>query len=51
MVAFPCGLTHDALVGLLLPRALNVRAALREEETKATRGVLVSPGAREEPAG
>lgn len=51
VVAFPCGRTHDALVGLLLPRALNVRAALREEEAKATRGVLVSPGAREEPAG
>ncbi len=51
VVAFSCGQAHDALVGLLLPRALNVRAALREEEAKATRGVLVSPGAREEPAG
>ena len=29
---FPCGADHDALVGLLLPRAVNVRPALREEE-------------------
>ncbi|MCC6222050.1 MAG: hypothetical protein IT201_00995 [Thermoleophilia bacterium] len=50
-VRFACGRPHDALVGLLLPRALNVRAALREEEAKATRGVLVAPGAPEEPAG
>src|SRR6516164_1801 len=31
-VAFACGRAHDAIVGLLLPRALNVRAALREQE-------------------
>lgn len=50
-IRFACGQPHDALVGLLLPRALNVRAALREEEATATRGVLVAPGALEEPAG
>jgi hypothetical protein len=50
-VAFPCRQRHDALVGLLLPRALNVRAVLQEDEMKATRGVLVAPGAQEEPAG
>jgi hypothetical protein len=42
-VAFPCGQLHDALVGLLLPRALNVRAILREEEEASTRGLLVAP--------
>jgi hypothetical protein len=42
-VAFPCGHAHDALVGLLLPRALNVRAILREEEEAGTRGLLVAP--------
>jgi hypothetical protein len=42
-VRFPCGQAHDALVGLLLPRALNVRAALREQEQQAGRGVLAAP--------
>jgi hypothetical protein len=40
---FPCGNSHDALVGLLLPRALNVRAILREEESAGGRGLLVAP--------
>ncbi|MFN7931788.1 MAG: hypothetical protein U0R19_00600 [Bryobacteraceae bacterium] len=47
-LAFPCGTSHDALIGLLLPRALNVRATLREEEAAATRGVLVAPSAQKE---
>ena len=47
-VAFPCGARHDALVGLLLPRALNVRAVIREEEMQAARGVLSAPSARQE---
>ena len=47
-LAFPCGASHDALIGLLLPRALNVRATLREEEAAATRGVLVAPSAQKE---
>lgn len=42
-IAFACGQAHDALVGLLLPRALNVRAALREYEAAAARGVLAAP--------
>lgn len=40
---FPCGNVHDALVGLLLPRALNVRAILREEESAGGRGLLAAP--------
>ena len=42
-LAFSCAQPHDALVGLLLPRALNVRAILREEEMTSTRGVLTAP--------
>ncbi len=45
-LAYPCGLPHPELTGLLLPRALNVRAILREEEAAATRGVLVAPSAQ-----
>jgi hypothetical protein len=45
-LAFPCGQSHDTLIGLLLLRALNVRAILREEESAATRGVLVAPSAQ-----
>jgi hypothetical protein len=46
VIAFPCGHGHDALIGLLLPRALNVRAALREAESVSSRGVLVAPSAQ-----
>ena len=46
IVRFPCGAPHDELVGLLLPRAINVRAALREFEQAASRGVLVAPSAQ-----
>ena len=42
-IAFACGHSHDALVGLLLVRAPNVRVALREAEMDATRGVLSAP--------
>jgi len=42
-VRFSCGQPHDSLIGLLLPRALNVRAILLEEESTATRGQLVAP--------
>ena len=41
--AFSCGQAHDPLVGVLLVRAPNVRAALREQELAAARGVLSSP--------
>jgi len=47
LVRFSCGARHDELVGLLLPRAINVRAALRELEQAARRGVLVAPSAQE----
>ena len=42
-VTFSCGESHDSLVGLLLVRAPNVRAAFREQEAAATRGVLAAP--------
>ena len=45
-VRFGCGQPHDALIGLLLPRALNVRMTLREEEMAASRGQLVAPSAQ-----
>ncbi len=45
-VAFSCGQAHDALVGLLLVRALNVRAILREQEMAASRGILSAPSAQ-----
>ena len=45
---FPCGQAHDALVGLLLGRALNVRAAMREAEAAAARGVLAAPSAQQQ---
>jgi hypothetical protein len=47
IVKFPCGQSHDPLVGLLLGRAQNLRAVLREEEMKASRGVLAAPSAQE----
>jgi hypothetical protein len=43
---FACNQPHDALVGLLLSRALNVRAILREQEMAASRGMLVAPSAQ-----
>ena len=42
-VAFACEQSHDALVGLLLTRAPNVRIVLREEEMGSARGVLSAP--------
>lgn len=46
VVHFPCGTVHDEVVGTLLPRAINVRATLRELEAAASRGVLVAPSAQ-----
>jgi hypothetical protein len=51
VVRFPCGASHDALVALLLPRAINVRAALREQEMAAARGILVAPSQQAGPDG
>ena len=45
-VRFNCGIAHDALVGILLVRAPNVRSVLRELEQAASRGVLAAPSAR-----
>ena len=45
-VAFACGHDHDALVGLLLVRALNARAVLRHEEQASSRGILAAPSAQ-----
>ena len=42
-VAFSCGHRHDSLVGLLLIRAPNVRAVIREQEAAASRGILAAP--------
>jgi len=47
-VAFSCGQAHDSTVALLLIRALNVRAILREQEIAASRGVLSAPSAQKE---
>lgn len=46
-ITFACGQPHDALIGLLLGRALNVRAAVREQEQAAARGVLAAPSAQQ----
>jgi len=40
---FGCGHSHDALMGMLMFRAQNVRAAMQEEEQTSSRGVLSSP--------
>lgn len=45
-VTFGCGHAHDPLVGMLLGRAVNVRAAMRETEEAAARGVLAAPSAQ-----
>jgi len=45
-VRFACGSSHDAMIRLLLFRAMNARAALREQEMMASRGVLVAPSAQ-----
>jgi hypothetical protein len=47
-VAFGCGRDHDAIIGLLLVRALNLRATLRDEVAVSSRGVLAAPSAQEQ---
>ncbi|MCZ6676452.1 MAG: hypothetical protein O7E52_04300 [Candidatus Poribacteria bacterium] len=42
-VAFSCRHDHDAMVGLLLIRAPNVRVIMREQDMAASRGVLSAP--------
>jgi hypothetical protein len=45
-LSFPCGQRHDPLIGLLIGRALNVRAVLREQELAASKGILAPPSAQ-----
>ena len=42
-VSFRCEAAHDELMGMLMFRAQNVRAAMREEELTGSRGVLAAP--------
>ena len=42
-VSFNCGLDHDGLIGFLMFRAQNVRAAMKDGELAASRGVLAAP--------
>ncbi len=42
-LVFPCKMSHDALIGMLMFRAQNVRAAMQEEESAASRGSLAAP--------
>ncbi len=44
--SFPCGQSHDRLIGLLLGRALNVRGVEREQQLAAARGQLLAPSAQ-----
>jgi hypothetical protein len=46
-VKYPCGQDHDELLGVLLVRAPNVRAILREQEQTASRGRLAAPSQQE----
>ncbi|MFN8005739.1 MAG: hypothetical protein U0V70_01660 [Terriglobia bacterium] len=45
-LSFPCHQRHDPVLGLLLGRALNVRAVMREQELAASRGILAAPSAQ-----
>jgi hypothetical protein len=42
-VSFACGSDHDRLIGVLMFRAQNVRAAMKDEDFAAARGVLAAP--------
>jgi hypothetical protein len=45
--SFDCGQDHDAMVGMLLQAAPNVRSVMREQEMNAAKGVLAAPGSQE----
>ncbi len=45
-VQFSCGTAHDSLIGMLLVRAPNVRALMREQDSSAKQGVLTAPSAQ-----
>ena len=42
-IVFPCKISHDALIGMLMFRAQNVRGAMKEGEIAAARGILSAP--------
>jgi len=42
-IRFGCGSSHDELIGMLMFRAQNVRAAMQEEEMASAKGVLAAP--------
>ena len=42
-IVFPCGTSHDALIGMLMFRAQNVRASMQEDAIAASRGILAAP--------
>ena len=42
-IRFPCEIGHDALVGMLMTRAQNVRGTMKEGDMAASRGVLSAP--------
>jgi hypothetical protein len=46
-VSFACDESHDEIIGLMMFRAQNVRAAMQEEEMAAGRGVLAPPSQQE----
>jgi hypothetical protein len=44
LAIFDCGMAHDDMVAMLLPDALNVRGATREQDALRSGGVLSAPG-------
>ena len=47
-VVFSCKEEHNSLMGLLLSRALNVRATMREQDYSTGRGMLAAPSAQQQ---
>ncbi len=45
-IVFACSADHHAMIGMLLFRAQNVRAAMQETELAGARGVLSAPSAQ-----
>lgn len=44
LAVFSCGMAHDDMIAMLLPDALNVRGAVREQDALRAGGVLSAPG-------
>ena len=45
--SFRCKAGHDGLMGLLMFRAQNLRAAMREDDMTAARGIMAAPSQQE----